>query len=329
MSGSKKSYTCLNPSGKPWLQSADFLLSLKLTNLTTECPKCNTMGIPMKKYKRGKKDPVFMIHRNGSTMLRLCSLTDEEVKAIRKQIDMTEEDLEKIIEAANPYVLFSGGLDSICTLLYVKKIAERVNSGIKAIHVDTTVAIDGTIEYVKDICKKVEVDLQIVSPKVDFFTLAAKWGIPSHGYRWCCRELKIKPIAEYLKKETERIVVLDGIRAAESSVRANYLPVWHHPSFRCICVSPIFYWSDMEVQNYIDRFALPEKFRSLKTSPECWCGAYKSKSDFQKLYNISPELFHKLAELEMETKTGFTFLYEKGKKIPLIELKNQIIDKRN
>lgn len=282
----------------------------------------------MKKYKRGKKDPVFMIHRNGSGMLRLCSLTDEELQTVRKQIDMTEEDLEKIIEAANPYVLFSGGLDSICTLLYAKAIADRVNSEVKAIHVDTTVAIDGTTKYVKEICRKVGVNLKIVRPKVDFFTLAAKWGIPSHGYRWCCRELKIKPIAEYLKKKPQRRVVLDGIRAAESSVRANYLPVWYHPSFRSICASPIFYWSNIEVQSYISKFALPEKFKSLKTSPECWCGAYKSKADFRKLYKISPELFHRLAELEGRIKTDFTFLYEEGKKLPLIELKNQIIEEK-
>lgn len=321
-------YSDVDPSGKPWLESANFLLGLNIKGLLTECPKCNAIGIPMKKYTRGKKDPVFMFHKNGPASLDLCSIDTKEFKIIRKKIDITEKDVESMIEAATPYVLFSGGLDSLCTLLYVKTIAQRVNSNVKAIHVDTTVGITDTSEYVKEICSKLGVDLRIVKPKVDFFTLARKWGIPSHGYRWCCRELKIKPIAEFLKMELEPRVVFDGIRAAESTVRASYLPAWHHPSFKGICVSPIFYWSDAEVQNYIDEFDLPEKFTGLTTSPECWCGAYKSKSDFEELYHSSPALFDKLAKLEMNNKRNFTFIYENGKRMSLLQLKGEIIRTR-
>jgi len=317
----------INPSGNPWLESVDFLLGLGLKGLLTECPRCNSAGLPMKKYTKKKIDPQFMIHKNGS-LLHLCPLNKEEFGIIRKRIDLTEEDLESIIKATTPYVLFSGGLDSLCTLLYIKKIAQKVNKNVEAIHVDTTVGITETLTYVKGICRKIGVDLAIVKPKLDFFTLAKKWGIPSHNFRWCCRELKIKPLGEYLRKKPEPKVVLDGIRAAESSVRASYIPVWYHPSFKCISVSPIFYWSDLRVRKYIYESKIPTEFKELRTSPECWCGAYKSKSDFEKLYNSCPELFNKLADLERNSKTNFTFIYENGKKISLLELKNEIIENK-
>ena len=323
MSGTKD----IDPSGKPWLESAAFLLGLEIEGLLVECPKCGAKGIPMKKYEKGNKGSVCVIHKNSSNLLHLCPLNKEEMQVIRKQINITESDVERIVKAATPYVLFSGGLDSLCTLLYIKAVAQKVNRNVRALHVDTTVGMSDTTKYVEEVCKKIGVDLQIVRPKIDFFTLAKKWGIPSHTYRWCCRELKIKPLAEHLRKKPEPKVVLDGIRAAESRIRASYLPAWYHPSFKCLCVSPIFYWSNIEVRRYImDEFDFTtEIFEDLRTSPECWCGAYKSKSDFEKLYTSCPELFNKLAELEINSKTNFTFIYENGKKISLIELKNEII----
>jgi len=311
------------PFGKPWLESANFLLGLELDGLFVECPKCSSMGMPMKKYVRGSKtNPMFMIHKNGSDLLHLCPLDKDETRVVRAQITLTERDLESIIEVMAPYVLFSGGLDSLCTLIYVQRIAQRIRRKVKVIHATTTVGLPGSINYVRKVCRELDVELQIVRPEIDFFTLAQKWGIPSHNSRWCCRELKIKPITNYLRTQSVPKVVLDGIRAAESSIRASYLPVWYHPAFQCISVSPIFYWSDKEVQDHIEQIDVPKEIvYGLGVSPECWCGAYKSRSDFEKLYHVCPELFNKLVELERTSKTGFTFIYENGKKVPLDVIK--------
>jgi len=315
-----------SPFGTPWLENAELLLKLNLEGLLVKCPKCSSIGLPMKEYKIWKKTrSIFVIHQNGSELLHLCPLSRNHSKKILSQIDMCLNDLEKIIKIHNPYVLFSGGLDSICTLVYTRKIAARLHKTVKAVHVDTSVGIPGAIEYVKEVCKVLKVDLQIVRPDIDFFTLAKKWGIPSHNYRWCCRELKIKPMAEYFKKQPNPKIVIDGIRAAESNLRASYLPFWYHPSFRCLSLSPIFYWSNEEVRTYVGEADVPLwLLDDLKTSPECWCGAYKSRSDFEKLYHLSPELFCKLAALERDNKNGFTFIYENGEKIPLDAIKAEI-----
>jgi len=117
-------------------------------------------------------------------------------------------------------------------------------------------------------------------------------------------------------------VVFDGIRAVESNISATYIPVWYHPAFKCISVSPIFRWSDLKVQDYIERHNLPESPAAhLNTSAECWCGAYKCRADFEALLDIHPDIFEKLIEVEKAQRGKYTFLYEKGKRIPLSNVK--------
>lgn len=316
----------INPSGKPWLESADFLLGLKLDGLLVDCPKCKSIGFPMRKYvKGGKGNSTSVIHRNGSKFLKVCSLDDDESDLVRKSVSITKKDLESIIECSSPYVLFSGGKDSICTLIYIKGIAQSLGKKVRALHVDTTVGLPGSKKHAEELCRRFDVDLIVVRPKKNFFTLAREWGIPSHNFRWCCRELKIKPLADYLKTVSEPKIVLDGIRAVESYVRSSYLPVWYHPTFKCLSVSPIFLWSDSEVREYLHKSGISiEILDQLSTSPECWCGAYKSRKDFERLYTLSPELFSKLAKLERNNKTDFTFIYEDGVKLTLDYLRNEI-----
>jgi 3'-phosphoadenosine 5'-phosphosulfate sulfotransferase (PAPS reductase)/FAD synthetase len=316
----------VDPSGKPWLENVGILLGLELDGLLVDCPKCKSTGFPIRKYvKGGKRNPISIIHKNGSKSLKVCSLSENESNLVRKLVSITEKDLESMIQYASPYILFSGGKDSICTLMYLKRIAQRVGKKVRAVHVDTTVGLPRSRNHAEELCKRFDVELAVVRPKKDFFSLAKEWGIPSHKFRWCCRELKIKPLADYLKAAPEPKIVLDGIRAAESSIRSSYLPVWYHPTFKCLSASPIFYWSDSEVRGYLEKGGISkETLNQLSTSPECWCGAYKSRKDFERLYALSPELFSKLAKLERNSKTDFTFIYADGVKLSLDSLRNEI-----
>ncbi len=134
--------------------------------------------------------------------------------------------------------------------------------------------------------------------------------------------MKVAPIRRYLAGVDGPKVVFDGIRAAESAMRAKYVPVWFHPAFRTVCVSAIFGWSDKRVVGYIDRNALPEgPAAKLGTSAECWCGAYKCRSDFEQLLDMHPEIFDKLVEVEKAQRGKYTFVFEKGNRIPLTSVK--------
>jgi 3'-phosphoadenosine 5'-phosphosulfate sulfotransferase (PAPS reductase)/FAD synthetase len=155
--------------------------------------------------------------------------------------------------------------------------------------------------------------------------MAEQWGIPAFNSRWCCRELKIKPLATFLRGIQETKIVFDGIRAAESAIRAKYTPFWFHPGFGCLSISPIFRWSDAEVGAYIADNKLPQgDHLTLGTSSECWCGAYKTRSDFEALCRIDPELYGKLADVEANNRNGFTFVYEGGERVSLMDIRRQL-----
>jgi len=298
-----------------------------LKGLRTHCPVCGEIGLVTTRWVKGPiLKPVFILHTKRSKVWRICELDEEQASEIRGKVSIVESDLKELMKSRKPFVLFSGGKDSLATLIYLKEIAKKAKRRLTAVYVDTTAGLPENTEYVKSVCKYMKVRLEVVKPKVDYFTLAKQWGIPSYGYRWCCRELKIKPIEQYFKNINKPKVVFDGIRAVESNVRSQYIPMWYHPSFRCLSVSPIFYWSDEEVGSLINSNGIPKTLlHSLRSSTECWCGAYKTEKDFVKLYELNRDLFHKLGRIEEESKNRYTFIYKNGEKIPLRKLEQRIL----
>jgi len=310
-----------------WLEPIEeSFAGINLKGLRVVCPKCKEKGLVTTRWIKGPTlKPICILHIKWGKVRKVCELSEEQSKNIRGKVSIFESDVKQLLKSAKSFVLFSGGKDSIATLMYLRSVAKTVKGDLTAIYVDTTAGLPANTKYVKKVCKYLDVNLEIVRPKTDYFTLAKEWGIPSFGYRWCCRELKIKPITEYLSTIKEPKIVFDGIRAAESYIRKQYVPIWYHPSFKCLSVSPIFYWSNEQVISYINSNGIPKTFlHSLGTSTECWCGAYKTKSDFEKLYELDKNMFYKLVELERKNKNGYTFLYENGKKIPLSHIAKEL-----
>jgi 3'-phosphoadenosine 5'-phosphosulfate sulfotransferase (PAPS reductase)/FAD synthetase len=314
-----------------WLQEISVLLNMNLTGLKVKCPRCSRIGVPGPKWIRGPKTkPVYVFHKNGNDTPEACLLDRTEAAEVRKQVDLSEDDIKTLIGHGRAYVLFSGGLDSLCALDYVSYLADSISKKVTALHINTTVGFLEVTEYVKEVCDQLKVDLKIVEPEIDYFTLAKRWGIPGVNSRWCCRELKIKPVTEFLASIDGPKIVFDGIRAAESGIRAKYLPVWFHPSFNCLSVSAIFKWSEQDLKTYVSKRSLPSGLSSeLSTSGECWCGAYKRKEDFEKLYHLNRDIFYKLCEVEESNRNGFTFIYDKqkGQRLSLRDLEKQMRNK--
>jgi len=306
-----------------WADKLHSIISpFHLRGIRVDCPVCGERGTATSRWVKGPTvKPVYIIHNRNGTLESVCGLDEEKAEQIRPEVNISKSDFCKILSGAKCFVLLSGGKDSLATLVYTKKMAQEVRSDLRAIHVDTTVGFPEVTKYIRKVCRQLGVKLSIVRPEKNFFELAEDWGIPSFRFRWCCRELKIKPIQEYLSKIPGRKVVIDGIRAEESNQRAKYLPIWYHPSFKCLSVSPIFRWTKTQVERYVESANLPENpVRQLGCSAECWCGAYKTQSDFLKLKEIKPALFDKLSNLEEQSPTGYTFLYKKGRKLPLKNL---------
>lgn len=305
-----------------WQRTMQELLEMELSGLQIQCPKCGRNGVPSPKWEQGPATkPVYVFHRNGTDKPDMCELDRDEASAFQGNTQLGDEDLGILLSHSAPYVLFSGGKDSLCLLHYLATQAFRIGVQVTALHVNTTAGFPEVTEYVEKTCAALNIPLHVLSPRQDFFTLAKKWGIPSHNSRWCCRELKIRPVMDFLAEVDGPKIVFDGIRWAESWLRAKYLPVWFHPAFSCLCASPILHWSDDDIESYIRQQELPRNpCAELGTSAECWCGAYKTRTDLEQLYLSHPEIFHKLMEVESANRHGFTFVYEDGRRIPLGEV---------
>ena len=326
MQQARKGKSARSLDEKLWLKEISFLLDMNLVGLKVQCPICGKTGVPGPKWVNGPKiKPVYVFHKNGKDEPEACLIDKNQAEEVRKKVELTEEDIKTLIRHGKAYVLFSGGLDSLCTLDFISCLADKIGQKVTALHINTTVGFLEVTEYVKQVCSQLKVDLKVVEPEVDYFTLAKKWGIPGVSSRWCCRELKIKPVMDFLASVNGAKIVFDGIRAAESGIRAKYLPVWFHPSFNCLSVSAIFNWTDEDLENYVRERNLPPGLSSeLSTSGECWCGAYKRKEDFIKLYQLNRDIFDRLCEVEESNRNGFTFIYEKGHRLTLRALAEQI-----
>jgi 3'-phosphoadenosine 5'-phosphosulfate sulfotransferase (PAPS reductase)/FAD synthetase len=306
-----------------WAEKLHSIISpFHLKGIRVDCPVCGERGTATSRWVKGPTvKPVYVIHNRNGTVKSVCGLDEQEAEQIRPEVNISKNDLRKILSGGKCFVLISGGKDSLATLVYTQQIAKVIGADLRAIHSDTTVGFPEVTKYVRKVCRQLDIKLSIVRPEKNFFELAEDWGIPSFRFRWCCRELKIKPVQDFLSKIPGRKVVIDGIRAEESNLRAKYLPVWYHPSFKCLSVSPIFRWTRKQVERYVESADLPENpVRQLGCSAECWCGAYKTRSDFLKLKEIKPALFDKLSDLEEQSPTGYTFLYKKGQRVPLRDL---------
>jgi 3'-phosphoadenosine 5'-phosphosulfate sulfotransferase (PAPS reductase)/FAD synthetase len=264
-----------------------------------------------------------LYHRNGKAGPTECVLVDGKADAMRGSVALSARDVRRLLKAMDSYVLFSGGQDSLCLLAYLREVAGDAFARVTALHVDTTAGFPEVTGYVRSVCQALGVPLEIVRPDRDYFDLAKRWGIPGHNARWCCHELKVKPVRDFLARVDAPKAVYDGIRAAESTQRRSYVPVWHHPEFRCLSVSPIIHWSNDDVRAYVGELGLPPSpAAAMGCSAECWCGAYKKRADFEKLLDVHPDIFDKLVEVEEAQRGRYTFIYEQGNQVPLRTLRN-------
>jgi 3'-phosphoadenosine 5'-phosphosulfate sulfotransferase (PAPS reductase)/FAD synthetase len=312
-----------------WAQAATQVASKKLRGLMVTCPVCRRSGTAFSKWVKGAcEKPLCVCHVNGKGVLRACQLNREQAARVKRRLSLYADDLLKLIRMGKPFALFSGGTDSLCLVARMQRLAETAKRRITAIHADTTAGLPGVEKYVRRVCAQLGVELVLVRPHRDFFETAKKWGIPSPRSRWCCETLKVAPMRRYLNSVDGPKIVFDGIRAAESRMRATYTPVWYHPAFKCLSVSPILYWSDEQIMRYIRRHKLPRSpAAKLGMSAECWCGAYQRRGDFEALLSIHPAIFERLVEVERAQRGKYTFVFENGEQVPLVEVRAQAINR--
>ncbi|ASJ07950.1 hypothetical protein A3L11_01390 [Thermococcus siculi] len=141
-------------------------------------------------------------------------------------------------------VPWSGGKDSTAALI----LASQVFDNVRAIYVRMEYEMPMTDEYVEELAKKLGVELV----RVDVPMPIEKFGMPSHGNRWCTR-MKVEALYNAVS-DLERPVLVVGDRDGESARRRLKPPVVVRRNEilgEFLEIMPVKFWSGMMVQLFI------------------------------------------------------------------------------
>jgi phosphoadenosine phosphosulfate reductase len=209
----------------------------------------NKKGMAVKVRDSGevtsKKNPVKSswnkaVEANSS---HLDTLENKAIEEIRKL-----KNIDKVVS-------FSGGKDSLVTLLLVLK--SGVSS--KSFFLNTGIEFPETIDYVKKIISDLGLELDIIDAKNAFWNALSHFGPPGKDYRWCCKTCKLGPTTKYIKEvyKTE-ILTFVGQRTYESQERASKGKRWRNEWIsNQIGYSLVQYWNSLSIWLYIFRSKVP------------------------------------------------------------------------
>ena len=198
-------------------------------------------------------------------------------KLFLKELD-AKEFLRSYLESSA--VSISGGKDSLVALDLSYRVGIR-----KFVFGNTTLTFPGTEEYLKNLERYYDIEIEQVRPPRDFFDLVNDIGFPSQRLRWCCEVYKFGPFSNYvLKNKTKSLIT--GIRADESRKRQNYSAVSRNPLIPTTQINPIITWTTEEVWHYIKYYDLPYHplYNQGYERLGCWMCPFQKPEGFRRLY---------------------------------------------
>ncbi len=180
------------------------------------------------------------------------------------------------------HCFFSGGRDSAATCYIAFQVAQRRGWNFRLVHINTTVGIKQTREYVKQYAQWLGAELIVLRPKKTFKEYAAQRGMwPSLWpvqYRWCYFDLKLDPTVEYLEENygANDLVVL-GVKGPDSKFRlGEYTSAFFVRSYskrlKVKAWAPLWNATDEIVERLIRRYNIPRNpVWRYGFSGECLC----------------------------------------------------------
>jgi len=128
------------------------------------------------------------------------------------------DDVRQMLEGKKEMVVqFSGGKDSLCVLLWVRRNFPDVET--TAVYVDTGVEFPGTGAYVREAAEMAGASCEIIKPKEEWWAwLASKGTWPSLIYRNCMQTFIHRPFGDHVRRTREgaAVAIFTGSRAEEA-----------------------------------------------------------------------------------------------------------------
>jgi phosphoadenosine phosphosulfate reductase len=172
-------------------------------------------------------------------------IVQESIRFIKKTIRQNPTNLIA--------VAYSGGKDSLCTLLLVY---DAIGPKFHIFFADTGLELPETIKNTQDVANLLGMQDNVHIRKANdiFWNLANHFGPPGRDYRFCCHGLKAQRINEIIEDVTpnEKVLSFLGQRRYESFSRAAEKRVYVNSFIpQQIAAAPIKNWNALEVWLYI------------------------------------------------------------------------------
>ncbi|MDH5815410.1 MAG: phosphoadenosine phosphosulfate reductase family protein [Candidatus Nezhaarchaeota archaeon] len=208
--------------------------------------------------------------------------------------------ITKITEGRKVFVSYSGGKDSLVTLL----LTLRALGDVPLLFNDTGIEAPATIEHVWEVANRFGLELIYASAGDIFWKALPTYGPPARDYRWCCKVCKLVPIAKAVREKFQgEVYTILGQRKYESFARlrasvierSRWIP-------NLLGVSPIRDWSALHVWLYL----MKEKVRFNPLYKEgfdrigCWLCPACELAEFERVKELYPDLWSKWEESALE-----------------------------
>jgi phosphoadenosine phosphosulfate reductase len=267
------------------------------------------MFVKVRKYlKNGDEEPGILSGGQDFGLLveanrRVLERYEKEAIAFIKKI-LKEHDLPVIVS-------FSGGKDSLATLLLVRNVAPPM-----VLFVDTGLEFPETLEHVKEITEHLDLELITADAGERFWSGFSVFGMSGRDYRWCCKICKLGPVAKIMdEKFPAGFLNFIGQRRYESEIRAKSPRVWRNSWLpKQLSASPIQNWNALHIWLYLLK-------EDVATNPlyhlgferiGCWVCPSSSLSEIESFKRLHPAHWRRfeknlltLGFTEDEIKHGF------------------------
>jgi phosphoadenosine phosphosulfate reductase len=222
------------------------------------------------------------------------------IKANEGHLEAEEKRAEalvtKAVKSRSVFVSYSGGKDSLATLLLTLKCLGDV----PLLFNDTGIEAPATVEHVWRVADRFGLELVYASAGDAFWRSVPVYGPPARDYRWCCKVCKLIPIAKAVKERfQEEAYAILGQRKYESFARlrapaiekSRWIP-------NLVSVSPIRDWSALHVWLYLMRTKVEFNplYRQGFDRIGCWLCPACELAEFERVKELYPDLWSKWEE---------------------------------
>lgn len=213
----------------------------------------------------------------------------------------------------------SGGKDSAALAVLMHKEIPNM----EYFFCDTHKELNETYEYLERLKARLGIKITHLSAERGFDHWLDVYGgvLPSPNVRWCTKQLKIKPLEEFIGDDAA--VSYIGIRADEN--RDGYVST--KPN-----ITPVFPFKErglvkQDILNILEEsgIGIPAYYK-WRSRSGCYFCFYQRKFEWVQLAQHHPDLFDKAIAYEQEHSDGRVFTWSQGESlIDLLKRKDQII----